>query len=347
MSRRSDIPLTLLNLARRQGGLVSAAQATQAGVGSSRRSRLVQSGRWARVAWSVYEVEPTAALSVDARRYRSAWTGLLAFGPDAIAVGACALVLHGVAGLPVTVPPEVALARGHDGRDRDGIRVRCFGDPVAFPSQRHGAGRVATLPWALAQAIPELETRHAVAVLDDTLRRGLLSRGGFAEVRGLVSGRRGAPHARPVWALVDARAESPLESFARLDCVSAGIPPDDLQVVVRGADGRVLGRADLGWRLPDGRWLLVEIDGRDVHEAPQALLRDRRRQNALLATGQVTILRFTSHDLGPDGQLTRSIRRTLSLAGREPVMRTGTAAVPGAMTGSAAGGSRARDRTGR
>ncbi|GCD20044.1 hypothetical protein CTKZ_16060 [Cellulomonas algicola] len=361
MPARSDVPLSLLTLARRQGGLVSAAQASLAGIGGSRRSRLVSSGRWSRRAWSVYDVEPGRRRSLDERRQESAWLGLLAFGPEAIAVGGAALVLHGVAGLPAVVRPEVALPGGRHLRDRDGITVRCFGDPLPFPVSRYGAGNVARLPWALAQAVPQLGARHAVAVLDDVLRRGLLPAHGLSDVRRLVERRRGAASVRDVWDLVDPRAESPLETFARVDCIAAGLPPDDLQVVVRSADGTFLGRADLGWRLRDGGWLLAEIDGRDVHEAPEALLRDRRRQNALLATGRVRLLRFTAADLGASRALVRTVAaslacdrrpgpgyRVVGVSGHEPrvddhvgsgrtgdpAMRTASAAGPVTRTGS-------------
>ena len=49
---------------------------------------------------------------------------------------------------------------------------------------------------------------------------------------------------------------------------------------------------DLAWLLPDGRWLLVEIDGRSVHEAPAAVFADRARQNQL-TTGRHLLRRYT------------------------------------------------------
>jgi hypothetical protein len=128
----------------------------------------------------------------------------------------------------------------------------------------------------------------------------------------MVERRRGAASVRDVWDLVDPRAESPLETFARLDCIAAGLPPDDLQVVVRAADGTFRGRADLGGRRRDGGGVLGEIDGRGGHEAPEALLRDRRRQNALLATGRVRLLRFTAADLGASRALVRTVAASLA-----------------------------------
>jgi hypothetical protein len=174
------------------------------------------------------------------------------------------------------------------------MRVRCVDEERVH---RLGTGRVASLSSALVHAVPGLPRDNAVAVLDDVSRRGRLPPGGLDELRRAVDGRRGAARVRPWWDLVDGRAESPLETFARLQCVDAGIAPDDLQVEVRSADGALVGRGDLCWRLSGGRWLFAEIDGREVHEAPAALLHDRRRQNALLATGRVDVLRFTSSDI--------------------------------------------------
>ena len=61
--------------------------------------------------------------------------------------------------------------------------------------------------------------------------------------------RRGWPP-RGIWWIGE--PSPPLETFARLECVDAGVPPDDLQVEIRSSRGHLLGRGDLGWRLPRG-----------------------------------------------------------------------------------------------
>jgi hypothetical protein len=91
---------------------------------------------------------------------------------------------------------------------------------------------------ALIQALPDLPRRHGVAVLDDVLHRGLLTPLGLERVRRGLAGRRGAEEVRGWLDLADARAESPLETFARLECVDAGLPPDELQVEIRSPGGR-------------------------------------------------------------------------------------------------------------
>ncbi|WP_155856118.1 hypothetical protein [Cellulomonas sp. URHD0024] len=293
---------------------MSSRQCDHIGVTMGMRRRLVDDRRWARVTTGVYDVEPARDRrgEVDHRRRRSAWLGMLAYGPDAIAVGACALALHDVRGLPTDVRPEVALPGGAFGKSRDGMRVRQLS---AVESTRFGERRIATLMCALLTALPSLGREHAVAVLDDLTHRGRLSPGQMDAVRSRLRGGRDCADV-PTWmSLVDGRSESPLETFARIDCIDAGVPPDELQVVIRAPDGTFLGRGDMGWRLPRGRWLIAEIDGREFHDRPDALLRDRARQNTLLIRGAITMLRFTHEDIGSVG---RTVREALLLDREQP-----------------------------
>lgn len=309
--RRVDVPMPLLVLAAQQTGLVSTAQCDRDGLGRYRRHRLVASGG-ARVATrGVLDLGPVlaevglAADGPDERRRRSAYLALLTHGPAAVAVGQCALAMHGVEGLPLSVPAEVALPAGMGREARDGVAVRRFA--ASMPTVTVGSFRVAAPVCALAQAICELDRGHAIAVLDSALQRGVVGPGDLDEVARLARGRRGAARLHGWWQLVDGRAQSPLETRARLQCVDAGIPPDDLQVPVRDASGRIVARGDLGWKLRRGRWLLVEIDGAGPHSAPDALFEDRRRQNAVVATGAVDMMRFTARDLKRSGLLPAAV----------------------------------------
>lgn len=321
--------MALLRLAARQEGLVSTRQCDDVGVTAERRAALRRAGALVPVVRGVHDVgallpdpapldararsplgrpgsggEPEAHTGVPARplldrgpdhlRRRAAWLALLALGPDrAVATGGCALALHGVQGLPVRLRPEAALPDGTVRRPGGGIVVRCV-DPGPVVVVR--GARACAVPRALAAAVCELPRDQAVAVLDSALHRSLLGPDELALVRSLTEGRRGCRRAAPWWGLVDGRSESPLETRARLQCLDAGVPPHDLQVLVRDAAGRVVARADLGWELADGRLLVVEIDGVGPHGTPQALYRDRERQNAVLATGAL-LLRFTASDI--------------------------------------------------
>jgi hypothetical protein len=231
----------------------------------------------------------------DHRRRRAACLALLAYGPNAIAVGQCALVMLGVQGLPREVRPEVAVQGGSSRAGRDGIVVRRFAG--AIPTVRRGAFAVATPVWALAHAVRELDRDHAVAVLDSALGLGLILERELDDIARLMHRRRGARRAGTWLALADGRSQSPLETKARMQCRDAGVPPDELQVPIRDARGRIVARGDLGWRLRRGRWLVAEIDGAGPHSEPSALYIDRSRQNAIAATGRAILLRFTAADV--------------------------------------------------
>ncbi|MCG2803692.1 MAG: endonuclease domain-containing protein [Cellulomonas sp.] len=248
----------------------------------------------------------------DHLRRRAAWVGLAAHGQHAVAVGPCAVALHGIEGLPPSIRPEVALATGQHRRVRDQVVVRCY-DP-RMPVVRLGEAAVAAPAWAVAQTVCELDVRRAVATLDSAVHLGVLD--GVGDVRRICIGRRGSSRLAQWWDAVDGRAESPLESVARVVCRQAGLAPDDLQVPMVDAAGRVLARGDLGWRLTRGRWLFVELDGAQVHDLPRALYRDRARQNDLVATGRVELLRFTAADIWRGTEMVAAITTVLRRHGR-------------------------------
>ncbi|RZS62292.1 hypothetical protein EV386_2620 [Xylanimonas ulmi] len=252
----------------------------------------------------------------DQRRQRAALLGPLAF-PGAVAVGVSALILHGVAGAPTEAPPEVTLP---DGSSRIG------GGPVLvrrLPLRRWNiidGIPVATVEDALAQAVPRLGQRHALALLDSALHQGLITQDGVARAHAAAAGRRGVARTHAWWGWADARAESPAESWARAGCLRLGIAPDVLQLPVVGSGGRVVARVDLAWLLSDGGWLLVEVDGRDVHSTPEAQFRDRRRQN-LLDTRRTVLRRFTGREAW-NGELAAAVARDLRAASWRPRPQT-------------------------
>lgn len=289
---------------------MSSSQCDAVGLAANTRGRLVRSGRWGHPIVGVLDVEPHHAHGYDAARRRSAWLGMLAYGPDAVPVGASALALMGVGGLPTTIRPEVVVP-GRRPRPRPGIVVRY---DSGFPTVRFGDRVVPTLEAALVQALPRLGREDAVSVLDSVLNTGRLDVAGLAQVRAATRRRRGARLLDEWWHLVDGRAQSPLETRARLVWTDAGVPPDDLQVAIRDRTGRLLGIGDVGWRLRGGRWLLAELDGRDVHGTPDAVYADRHRQNALLATGAVDLVRFTHADVQRPIRLIAPIRAALAAA---------------------------------
>jgi len=318
----SEPPLTLVvppeleAVATTQVGLVSTEQARAAGITDRRIAALVGRRAWRRLTRGVLDTRPgpLSAVRWDVRRRRAAWAALLAFGPDAVAVGACALALHRVVGLTTVITPQAALPKASNRLTRDGLHARQF--DAGLETVVVDGRRVASVDWAIAQAVPELPRRNGLAVLDSVLQLELLTPLGLERAHDLARGRRGIAVSHHLWELADGRAESAPESFGRLDCIDGGVPPDVLQLPLD--DSPYPERGDLGWHLGRDRWLVAEIDGKEVHDVPAAAYADRSRQNGLVSTGRFSVLRFTGRDL--EGVMSRTVRRALRmLRGSTPV----------------------------
>lgn len=137
---------------------------------------------------------------------------------------------------------------------------------------------VGTLPplLALRDYLSDASLPHAVAAMDSLLHERIASP---IDLRDAVAGLPDRVHS--LLDLCDARAESEIESIARVGLRAAGLAVEP-QVVV----GRA--RLDL---LVEGR-LAVELDGRETHGGPDAFERDRRRDTAVLLAG-IPTLRFS------------------------------------------------------
>lgn len=296
------LPQPLLSLAAAQEGLVNKSQCDAAGVNRHAVALLIRQGRWTRVTRCVYDTdpEPVEQRLRDGRhdhvRRRAAWIGMLAV-PDGIATGACALALLGIGGLPIDLVPEAARPGGMYASVGAGIALRRY---RSFMDVAYRGRQIATLVPALAQALPHLSRSDAVAVLSDALRQGLLDETGLQRVRELVRGRRGAAQVHCLFDLVEERDGSIAETHARLSFIDHGVPPDGQQVTFV-ARGVVLGRVDFVWVLPDGRFVIVEIDGRAFHSGEAMLADDAARQNGLLATGTLIVFRFPAARAVGDG----------------------------------------------
>ncbi|MEV6559044.1 type IV toxin-antitoxin system AbiEi family antitoxin domain-containing protein [Nocardia sp. NPDC051756] len=103
--------------------------------------------------------------------------------------------------------------------------------------------------------------------------------------------RRGFRQAVDLIALMDGRAESPMESRTRLRCVDAGLPHPRPQLEVLTADGSR--RLDLGW--PQYR-IGLEYDSVAWHCGLHAAARDNTRHNQLTTQGW-TIFYATAQDV--------------------------------------------------
>lgn len=96
----------------------------------------------------------------------------------------------------------------------------------------------------LARSVP---FEQAVALADAALYRKLTTPAELAAAVTRAARRPGNAAARRVVAFADGRSESVGESRSRVAFRRLGLPPPELQVEVRGASGRQLGRVDFWW----------------------------------------------------------------------------------------------------
>lgn len=208
--------------------------------------------------------------------------------PDGVLCGRTAARLHGLEGLRHDAqdePLDLVLPTDHTRWQRAGLRLHWFEIPETLVFDMAGL-RVTDVETTLRALQPRLDRRRFICLADSAERKGMLSAERAADLADTLPLRLAEP-----WRLVDGRAESPSETVVRLVLVEGGLAPDELQLRVCDRDGRVIARLDMGWRR---RKVGLEVDSGE-HDRPEALYRDRSRQNDLVRLGW-TILRVTVQD---------------------------------------------------
>ncbi|MCX2934920.1 hypothetical protein ORI20_32160 [Mycobacterium sp. CVI_P3] len=178
-----------------------------------------------------------------------------------------------------------------------GVRVR----PTAglMVHQRIGAplrriqGRLATAPaWTAIETARSLRRPRALATLDAALRCSACS---VAELQAVVreqGGRRGIVKVRDLLPYADGRAESAMESEARLVFIDGGLTPSTIQHEIVDHCGDRW-RVDFAW--PEVM-VAAEYDSMEWHANPTAWKRDRIKTARLQDCGW-TLLRFVVDDV--------------------------------------------------
>lgn len=262
----------------------------------------VRRGRWHRVGHGAY----VSAITAEDRRQvvlaRIAGTHRQLRAPHVFSHDSAALLW----GLPLWSDPAfVHVYQAHrPGRGRDpGIR-RHLG-PVAPDEVTRMAGLPATsLERTVLDCLRTMRPLAALVVVDAGLRAGALPER-ILRMIDADPGGRGTAHARAVLDLGDAGAESAQESAVRFVLLRAGLPQPQTQVRVDTHAGTFW--ADVGWE----EWrVLVEYDGRSKYTGIEALIREKRRHDAIVEAGW-RVLRVTREDLRTPDLLVTRLRRLL------------------------------------
>jgi hypothetical protein len=171
-----------------------------------------------------------------------------------------------------------------------GVRIRPTPDVMVH--QRVGAplrmvgDRLATAPaWTAVEVARTLRRPRALAVLDASLGGGLCTAAELASAVAEQKGRRGIVKVRDLLIHADARAESPMESEARLVFIDGGLPLPELQFEIVDCRGR-LWRVDFAW--PDFG-VVAEYESMEWHATPEALKHDRMKVASLQEVGWTSV----------------------------------------------------------
>ena len=288
------------------------AQAAAAGLARHEIDSLCRSGDWRRLARGAYLTDATAGGAALRRaRIRAV---LAAMGPSATVVLDTAAELHGIAGLPMTEKIHVSVAgtaaRGRLVRDPD-VVVHQFTPATAHRVELHGVA-VTDAVQTMADLITRVGRYTAISLLDSALYGEHLSEADLHLISAAIKGRRGAAVAHDYLAEANGLAQSPLETRVRLRCVDGGVPPERLQLPVLDEDGYLLAVGDLGW---PSKKVIVEADGAGPHGSPEAIYRDRHRQNHLIERGWL-VLRFTWTDTRQPTYIPQQVKSALRTARR-------------------------------
>jgi len=242
-------------------------------------------GRWRRVLPRVYEL---TALPPDQRR--PMFAAQLWAGPGAV-------LSHRAAGLILALdgireaPPEIL---SMEPKVTNSVVVHR--GPVAMGDiMRTGHLRHTTIVRTVLDLSCLLDDDTLELVVESALRKNPRWERNF--MAAAESGRRGC---RALQRVLTRRGpgtpptESELETRYIQLLRTVDVPTPVRQHRVVGDNHQVLGRLDLCW--PRAK-LWVELDGRAWHDRPEALFRDRRRQNDVVAEIEWLPLRFTWADV--------------------------------------------------
>jgi len=268
-------------------------------------------GRWIAVAPDV-----VAAQNVGVSREQRKWLGVLHAGPRAVLTHATACEQGGLRWtLDETV--HVLTPKGDLATRLPGVRFH--------QTRRHYTG------WVRSgdDGPPCLDLEHAVLLTserDRFIRRAigrlaaavqqqLTTADSLVEAAATIRKLRHGDFFRQALGDIAGGAQS----FAEIDvgrlCTSAGLQRPDRQVVRRDKDGRRR-YLDCTWRLPDGRTIVLEVDG-SFHLYVDNWWRDMKRQRAVVSWNHL-VLRCASVEirLEPEGII--EDLRTMGVPRRTP-----------------------------
>jgi hypothetical protein len=223
--------------------------------------------------------------------------------------------VHEFRELDVLPPMESCVLRGHDPTDR--LEVRGKTRDLQPTDWVEVGGVPVTTPLRTALDLGcMLPRRRAIAAMDALMRVHAFTQADMTGILPRYFRRRGVVQLRELVPLVDPRAESPRESWTRLEILDHGLPMPELQfwIVI---DGVPTYRLDLAY--PHAR-IAIEYDGEEFHSSAEARERDRARRAWLRDHGW-TVIVIDRSAFAPGADLAWLFRISEALADAQRVVR--------------------------
>ena len=289
------------------------------GIDDNALRRLVKRGLLIRIRQGAYAIRPVWEAASAQTRHEMRSDAVMRQYDDHVALShSSAVIAHGgpTWGLDLSSVHLTHLTGG----GRKGAQV----------IHHHGSCRVQDLTrvddrWVTSPTRTVLDTaavvspEAAVVVASDFLHRGLTT---MPEIRQMEGTRQMWPNSLGVNVmlhLADGRLESVGEGRSWHLFWAQGLPAPVPQWEIYLPDGRLLARVDFAW--PEGR-LFCEFDGRIKYTGlrrpnetvEQAVLREKRREEAILELTGWRIIRLTWEDLAHPAVTAARIRRLLTRA---------------------------------
>ena len=278
---------------RRHDGVITLAQAQQAGLSRYAVDRRVRAGRWRRCSPGVFFAEDRPFS--DAARIRAAVWG---YGLAAVASGIAAAWWHGLTRFAPRVV-EVTVPKASHHPHRDGIRMRRRDLRPADVVERGGL-RVTALALTVVEAA--VRFRGGAVLMDSALQRHVELHE-LWRTHLLNKGRHGSPAARRLLQAATDGARSEAERLLVKLLYEAGFTGWRTNFPVAGY------KVDVAFLVQK---VAIEVDGWAFHSDADVFVKDRERQNAISLRGW-KVLRFTWFDLTVNPQrVIAEIRHALS-----------------------------------
>lgn len=231
-------------------------------------------------------------------------------GPDAVGSHQSAALIHGLGLLKKPSPKVVTLTCPPQRRRRSRAEAGIYFHRAELPGEHvtRACGTKVTTPARtvidLARTLPFIDS---VVVADSALHLGKTTKEELADVCGSCGRWPGTGRARRVVAFSDGRAESVLESCARVTFDAFGLESPQIQVTIRGT-GFVF-RADFCW---EKRKTIAEADGLAKYTSREQMLAQFRRDRLLRDAGY-KVVHFTWRELsGAPAAVVARVRKALA-----------------------------------